>query len=81
MTIKFRRMATLLKNVPEVIAALGGNDAVAAHLDTTYNAVSNWRLRGRLPAHTYLAIRTLLKRRGFEAPDRLWAMTRARRVS
>lgn len=68
-------MSTYLKNVPEVIAALGGNTAVGNLLGVTQNAVSNWRSRGAFPAHTYVAMQMLLARRGFDAPDKLWAMT------
>lgn len=72
---------TSLRTVQEVVAVLGGNERVAATLDTTNNAVSNWRARGAFPAHTYLALQALLKRRGYRAPGSLWAMTRAKRVS
>jgi hypothetical protein len=80
MMVKFLRMASL-KTVPEVIAALGGNDHVAKTIGASYNAVSNWRARGTFPAHTYLILNEMLRRRGHRAPDSLWAMTPVRRAS
>lgn len=70
-----------LKTVPEVIAALGGTERVAQMVGVSYTAVSNWHARGVLPAHTYLILNEMLKRRRVRAPDRLWAMTPVRRAT
>lgn len=58
----------------EVIDFLGGNVMVAGYLGTHPKAVANWRYFEFFPANTYLAIKTLLRRRGRSAPDELWAM-------
>ena len=70
-----------LRTVPEVIAALGGTEHVAKTVGASYNAVSNWRTRGVFPAHTYLILSEMLRRRGVRAQDKLWAMTPVRRAS
>jgi hypothetical protein len=79
--VKFPTMkSTSLRTVQEVVAVLGGNEHLATTLGTTNHAVSNWRARGEFPAHTYLALQAMLKRRGYRAPGSLWAMTRAKRA-
>lgn len=66
----------MLQTAADVVEALGGDDAVSKNLFATEpRAVANWRLGGKFPAHTFIAIKALLKRRRLEAPDSLWTMT------
>jgi hypothetical protein len=58
----------------EVIHALGGDQNVSEILGVHRKAVSNWRYFGIFPAATYLVLKQMLKKRGKDAPDTLWAM-------
>ena len=65
-----------LQTAAEVVEVLGGDEAVAANLFATEErAVANWRLKGKFPAHTFIAIKLLLKRKRLDASDKLWTMT------
>lgn len=65
-----------LRTTGDVIDALGGNAAIAEMLaGTNVRAVANWRLYGKFPAHTYVAINAALKAKRCEAPGNLWPMT------
>jgi hypothetical protein len=68
-----------LKTTGDVLDYLGGDKAVAAMLDTTPKAVSNWRYFNVFPAHSYLVIKRELRDRGKKPPDELWAMTPLKR--
>jgi hypothetical protein len=46
----------MLNSIPEIIEAIGGNDAVAKVTGVSRSAVSNWRLRGMIPAQHWLSI-------------------------
>jgi hypothetical protein len=43
-------------NVHHLLDGLGGNKAVADALEIGATAVSNWRLRGEVPARFHLAV-------------------------
>lgn len=66
-----------LTTTAQVIDALGGNPALAEYAGVVHTAVSNWR-KTKFPAHTYVWLRRLMKRRRIEAPDGLWAMSEPR---
>lgn len=66
----------VLRTTRTVLNELGGNIPVARMLRTDPKAVSNWRSFNRFPAHTYLAIKEALERKGCTAPDYLWPMTK-----
>jgi hypothetical protein len=63
-----------IDSTEDVIHALGGDQNVADILGVHRKAVSNWRYFKVFPASTYLVIKQLLKKRGKDAPDTLWAM-------
>ena len=56
-----------------LIDVLGGNHKVAAITGSRPSAVSNWR-KGKLPAATYVILRTKIERMGLQVRDELWAM-------
>lgn len=56
-----------------VVAALGGNGAVARIASSNARAVTNWKKRG-FPPRTFPALTEALRRRGLHAPMRLWGM-------
>jgi hypothetical protein len=60
----------------EVVAALGGTQAVANLTGRKYSAASNW-VSGRdqqFPANTYVALNAALASVGKSAPASLWGM-------
>jgi hypothetical protein len=65
-----------LNSVDEVIAELGGPTAAAriSALGVSAQAVSNWRMRKRLPAEKYLVVSSELRQRGFSAPASLFGI-------
>jgi hypothetical protein len=63
-----------LHTTKEVIAALGGNLAVAALTGRTNKASWNWGRFTTFPANTYLVMNAELARRGFDASPALWRM-------
>lgn len=66
---------TELRTIPEVIAALGGVAATAEITGCTRGAVANWRLEGRrIPARTFLAIDSELRKSGRTADPALFGM-------
>jgi hypothetical protein len=64
-------MFAQVKTARDVIAALGGVDAVAGKLGTSQNVVHNWKQRG-LPAESFWALNKLLSEEKIEAPRSLW---------
>lgn len=68
-------MVKQLCTIEEVIAELGGFDAVK---DLTKRASSSavpmWKLRQRFPSKTYTVMKSALQERGLSAPDELWGM-------
>jgi DNA-binding transcriptional regulator YdaS (Cro superfamily) len=65
-----------LSTAAEVITALGGDVKLARRLGLPTQNVWNWRKRG-LPARTYIAINSMLRRAGYRAPASLWDMHEA----
>jgi len=64
-----------LKTVPDVVAALGGNRAIAqryGYAGERGQAVVNWKKKGRIPPELYLPMTADLRRRKCRAPARLW---------
>ncbi len=73
------RMTTRkLTSIDEVVAALGGVQAVLSMTGRRYSsAISNWKDRGGFPPTTYLVMSEALKRKGASAPPSLWGMETA----
>mgnify|MGYP006267170909 CR=1 FL=1 len=69
-------MTNELQSVSEVIHALGGTKAAAHICGVGVNAVSNWRVRGAFPAHTFPRISSELLKRGAAAKFGLWSFER-----
>lgn len=69
-----------LNSIEEVVAELGGNDAVMelAGLESV-SAVPVWKHRGKFPGYTYPIIQGALKAKGATAPDGLWKLKRSPR--
>lgn len=66
-------MDTKCNTLDELIAVLGGPTKAAAALgESRPTVVTNWRARGKLPAHRFMAHRAALKRLGISAPESLW---------
>jgi len=62
-----------LKNIDEVLEALGGDEEVARITRHKTGAIKMWRYGLKtLPAKTYVILKHALKQRGCEAPDELW---------
>lgn len=66
-----------LETVDQVIDALGGTSAVARRTARDPRAVSNWRMRGKLPSNTYPILVHDLAAKGHRAPAELWGITLA----
>lgn len=63
-----------LATVSDVIAELGGPTKTAALVDKTAQHANGWRIAGKFPARTFIAINSALSERGCEAPPSLWGM-------
>jgi hypothetical protein len=64
-----------LSTAEDVVAALGGLDAVCALTGALPKAVYHWTGRAEMfPARTYCVMQAALKRRGAKAPPSLWNM-------
>jgi hypothetical protein len=63
-----------LNNVGEVIAVLGGSEAVQQLTGLKAAAVSRWRGHDRIPSKFKDKMQAALAGRGYDAPSRLWAM-------
>jgi len=64
-----------LKTVDEVIDALGGTAKVAAMVDRSPQAVSNWRADNRIARHFFVLMSAALEQIGFTADPALWGMS------
>jgi DNA-binding transcriptional regulator YdaS (Cro superfamily) len=62
----------MFRTVDEVVDELGGTAAVADLCGTTSAAVSNWRSRRKIPSDKFLVFESALRRRGHDAPKRLF---------
>lgn len=68
-------MTKHLETVEEVIAELGGPQAVAELTEKkSQSAVPMWKNRKRFPANTFTTLQTALQARGLSAPNNLWGM-------
>jgi hypothetical protein len=67
-----------LMTARQVISAFGGRKEFARLLETTPQAVDNWRRARRFPANTYVMINMLVDAAGNSVPDSLFAMRRRR---
>jgi hypothetical protein len=68
-------MTKRLQTVEEVIAELGGPQAVAELTEKkSISAVPTWKYRKRFPAKTFTILQAALQRRGLSAPNDLWGM-------
>lgn len=64
-----------LRTVDQVVDALGGLSEVCKITDANLKQAWHWHGRaGQFPANTYVALQRALRRRGYEAPARLWNM-------
>ena len=70
----FAGVTSELQTADEVIDALGGTGATARLTGRKAQHVTNWRAAGRLPADTFLILKTELKGRGKTAPPALWGI-------
>lgn len=61
-------MAKIMRSVPDVIEALGGENKAAEKIGVVTGALRNWRGReGYIPATYFLLVQHLLKRHGSRA--------------
>lgn len=68
-------MTKRLQTVEEVIAELGGPQAVAEMTEKkSASAVPMWKNRKRFPAKTFTILQAALHERGLSAPNDLWGM-------
>jgi hypothetical protein len=65
-----------LRTTADVLAALGGTETIRHAFGVSPQVVSNWRVRNRFPAHTYVLFMMLLDDVGVDAPNKLWPMRR-----
>lgn len=70
-----------LTSTQEVMAALGGTEAVAKLTGRKYNAAFNWRSFDTFPTNTYLVMTAALRERGHSAPASLWGMREPERAA
>ena len=63
-----------LTSTGDVIAALGGVQAVAHLTGREYDAAWNWKRFPHFPPDTYLVMTDALKAKGKSAPASLWRM-------
>lgn len=68
-----------LTSVTAIIKAFGGRRKFAKVMQTSPQAVDNWRRAKLFPANTYVMLQTELYIAGMRRPpDELWAMKRHR---
>jgi hypothetical protein len=70
-----RRVLDELISARDIIAIMGGNQAVAALTGRKTQHVTNWKTDGRLPADTYLILTEALAAKGYQASPKLWGIT------
>ncbi len=65
-----------LTTTREIMAALGGTQAVANLTGRKYSAASNWLLesKGQFPPNTFVVMNAALASIGKSAPASLWGM-------
>ena len=68
-----------LTTARDVVAELGGLEAVAKLTARKYSAVSNWPSKSfnKFPANTFLVMQKALEQKGCTAPISLWNMVPA----
>lgn len=66
-----------LSTAQQVFAALGGVRAVADITGRKYPAAFNWKMSGKFPPNTFVAMQEALRDRAYVAPDSLWGMVPA----
>ena len=67
----------MLRTIDEIVELLGGTVKVAALCGVGRSAVSNWRLRGRIPAEFFLVFSEALRAVGADADPALFGMAAA----
>lgn len=65
-------MAHTPETVSDLIRQLGGRSVVTRKLGLVGGHVGNWQRDGLIPARRYVAIDTLCREHGFEAPRALF---------
>lgn len=63
-----------LNNVGEIIAVLGGPEAVRQLTGRSATRISRWRGDDRIASLYYEKMKAALASRGYDAPARLWGM-------
>lgn len=72
-------MSRQITTTSDLIDALGGTKAICDLLNVGQQAVSHWRVRDRLPAHTYPTVQSELMKRGLSADLSVWRWDRRTR--
>lgn len=69
-------MAKRLRNVTDLVEALGGVSAVAEWLSCTRQAIYHWQSQNVVPAKHYSLLKAELLKRGYaEPPAELWSFS------
>ena len=68
----------MLRTVDDLVETLGGTTKVAELCGTTSAAVSNWRSRRKIPSEKFVLVEAALRKRGHDAPKRLFNFAEAR---
>jgi hypothetical protein len=68
-----------LTSTADVLDALGGTAAAARLLGIKRSTVSMWKVGGRFPSSSYLALSDVLRSHGIECPPELWGMVPPKR--
>lgn len=66
------------KTIAAVYTALGENAGVERLTGASPQSVSNWRADGVFPPYWYVVMIDALRKKGVEAPPRLWQMSVSR---
>lgn len=66
-----------LSTAGKVIEALGGVRAVADITGRKYPAAFNWKMAGKFPPNTFVAMQDALRDKRYTAPHSLWGMVAA----
>lgn len=78
---ELERIRPPFETTAAVIAALGGQAAVAQLTGSAPSAVANWNSEPHFPARFYAVMLEALHKKGFHAGPRLWGMAEARQPS
>lgn len=73
-------MSEELATAEDVIVELGGVPCLAELMGADYKAAYAWKLAGKFPSKTFLAMTRELERRGKSAPAALWSMVEPERA-